>query len=212
MRVLFQDFLSNKAIFFDLFDQAAKNVVEMATMLDTAVNTNTAAEREIIFKHINKKEAFGDDVTHKIYLYLNKIMFPPISRNDIHALAAAIDDVADYIKDASGKMYLYDIIDFVPAIKQIAAIILNAALDLEKAVNLLRLNRQTSMILELCRDIKGFERQADRIYYHAVADLFLNDKDAINLIKYREILHSLETTVNKCKSAADTVEVILINK
>jgi uncharacterized protein len=211
MRVLFQDFLSNKALFFDLFDKAAENVAEMAALLVSAVNCESEEERTLMFKQLDKMEQVGDDTTHKIYLCLDKVIFPPLNRSDIHALASSIDDVADTIKEASGRMYLYNIVEFVPAFKDIAAIILQASLEIEKAVNLLRKLKNPDEVFELCRKIKACEQQSDKVYYHAVAELFANEKDAITLIKYREILLSLETSVNKCKNVTEALNAILIN-
>ncbi|MDB5010072.1 MAG: hypothetical protein JWQ06_861, partial [Mucilaginibacter sp.] len=62
-----------------------------------------------------------------------------------------------------------------------------------------------------CRQIKQYEHQSDQIYYNAVAKLFEDEKDAINLIKYREILASLEGSVNRCKNAAEALEGISLN-
>jgi len=212
MKVLFQDFFSHKAMFYDLFDQAAKNVAEMATLLVSVVNTERADERELIFKHIDKMENTGDDITHKIYLWLDKIVFTPFNRNDIHALASTLDDVADTIQEASGRMYLYNVVEFVPPIKEISAIILQASREIEKAINLLRLPKNANLVIELCRQIKSYERQADQVYYHAVAELFSDEKDPIRLLKYREILFSLETAVNKCKNTTDVLNTVLINR
>jgi uncharacterized protein Yka (UPF0111/DUF47 family) len=62
-----------------------------------------------------------------------------------------------------------------------------------------------------CRLIKEYEHQTDLIYYHALADLFANEKDAITLIKHRDILSSLEASVNKCKNVTDAIEIIVLN-
>jgi predicted phosphate transport protein (TIGR00153 family) len=212
MRVLFQDFLSNRGLFFDQLDLAAKNAADMATLLVGVTNTEQVDERDLLYKQVAKMEHWGDNVTHKINLALNRIVFTPLNRNDIHALAAALDDVADMIKETSNRIDLYNITDFNVSIKELAVLIQKASAEIQKAVGVLKLHQSTDTILMACRQVKEYERQADRIYYNAVANLFLNDKDAINLIKYREILHSLETTVNKCKSTADVLEVILINR
>ncbi len=210
MSSFFQNYFLNGAQFFNLFDQAAKNAVEMAQLLVNAVNINDAEEREVVFKQIDRLENVGDDITHKIYLALDKVVFTPLNRKDIHTLASAIDDVADYIHEASERMYLYHIVEFVPPIKEIANIILNASMEIERSVNLLRSNKQ-SEVLASCRIIKDYEHQSDQIYYKSLANLFANEKDAINLIKYREILHSLETTTNKCKNATEVLQAILVN-
>jgi len=207
----FQGYFLNGAQFYNLFDIAAKNAVEMAELLVNAVNTDNAVEREVIFKEIDRLESIGDDTTHKIYLALDKVVFTPLNRQDIHTLASAIDDVADFINEASERMFLYNIDEVVPAIKEIADIILKASIEIEKSVNMLRSSTKGALILESCKLIKDYERQSDQIYYNSLADLFANEKDAITLIKYREILHSLETTTNKCKNATDVLQAILLN-
>ncbi|HEY0245437.1 MAG TPA: DUF47 domain-containing protein, partial [Mucilaginibacter sp.] len=66
-------------------------------------------------------------------------------------------------------------------------------------------------IINSCRQIKQYEHQSDQIYYLSVAQLFADEKDAINLIKYREILASLENAVNRCKNVAEALESISLN-
>ena len=108
-------------------------------------------------------------------------------------------------------MFLYGIVDFVTPIKEIAAIVVKASIEIEIAVNLLRTPKQGDNILESCKQIKFYEHQSDQIYYNSLAQLFANEKDAINLIKYREILYSLETTTNKCKKATEVLQAILVS-
>lgn len=211
MTGFFQNYFLNGTQFYGLFDQAAQNTVEMATLLVKAVNSENAEEREAIFKQIDKLENIGDDITHKIYLILDKVVFTPMNRKDIHTLAAVLDDVADYIHEASERMYLYHIEDFVTPIKEITAIILSASIEIQKSVKWLRASSEKDMVLAACRQIRDYEHQSDQIYYNSLANLFANEKDAINLIKYREILHSLETTTNKCKKATEVLQTILIN-
>ncbi|ASU33176.1 DUF47 domain-containing protein [Mucilaginibacter xinganensis] len=212
MKALFQDFFTNKALFFNQFDHAARNMTDMAGLLTRITGDGITAESGELFKQIDKMEHTGDGITHKIYLALDKIMFTPLNRNDIHSLAGAIDDVADMIKEAASRINLYNISIFISPLIELALLIKKACAEIQTAVGLLKVHRQEDAILIACRKIKEYERHADRLYYNALADLFLTDKDPINLIKYREILQSLESTLNKCKSTADVLEVILINR
>jgi len=211
MAGIFKNYFSNRLLFYDLFNEAAKNMTDMANLLVTVVNTTDEEEREPIFRQIDKLENNGDDITHKIYLALDKVIFTPLNRSAIHALASAIDDVADTIQEASGRMYLYNIVEFSPAIRQITTLIAQAGAEIEKTVNLLNTPKSRDEIIISCRQIKEYEHQSDRVYYHAVAELFAHETDAINLIKYREILASLENSVNRCKNAAEALESISLN-
>jgi len=212
MRVLIQDFLPNRELFYGQLDLAAKNAHNMATLLVGIVETAEGAARGQLFKQVDKLEHHGDDITHKLYLALDRIVFTPLNRNDIHTLAGAIDDIADTIKEASTRINLYNITDISSPINELAAIIQKACAEIQNSVALLRKHRADNEILIALRQVKLYQRQADRIYYNAVACLFANGEDAINVIKYREILQSLQNTANKCKSTADVLEVVLINR
>src|ERR1700761_8345919 len=208
---LLRDYFLNGAQFYNLFGQASKNTVEMAELLVKAANTDSAADREVIFKHIERLENIGDDITHKIYLALDKVVFTPLNRAQIHSLAGAIDDVADYINEAGERMHLYNIDEVIPSIKVIADIILKASNEINNSIALLRTPSKGNVILDACKHIKDYERESDQVYYNALANLFAHEQDAITLIKYREILYSLETASNKCKYVTEVLQAILVN-
>ena len=212
MRKLFFDFFSHRALFYGLFNQAGKNIVEMSELLSAVIDTASANEREPLYNQINTLEEDGDDITHKIYLGLDKVFFTPLNRKDIHTLASAIDDVADNIHEAAGRMNLYEIEVFIPSIGDMAKHIQLSCNELQKLINALSKMTDTDCMLTSCRMIKGHEHQTDLIYYHALADLFAAEKNPIQLIKHRDILFSLEAAANKCKYAADAIEIIVLNK
>jgi predicted phosphate transport protein (TIGR00153 family) len=208
---IFQYFVpKDKKIFFPLFEQAASNVVTIATILVEAVNSTNSATREELYKQIDKLENKGDELTHQIYLELGKNFITPFDREDIHSLATAIDDVADNIQGAANRMSLYRIDEFNDHIRKLSDLILQGSIDLEKAVRGLKDLRNVRNIADSCIRINSIENQADYVFDRAVADLFLYEKDAIKLIKYKEILAALETATDMCEDAANVMESILV--
>lgn len=208
---IFQYFVpKDKKIFFPLFEQAANNVVIMAKVLVDAVNSEDSVVREDLFKQIDKLENKGDEITHQVHLELGKNFITPFDREDIHALASAIDDVADYIQGAANRMSLYRIDDYNEHIRKLCDLTLQASTDLEKAVRELKDLKNVRSIADSCIRINSAENQADYVFDRAVADLFLYEKDAIRLIKYKEILSALETATDMCEDAADVMESILV--
>jgi predicted phosphate transport protein (TIGR00153 family) len=208
---IFQYFVpKDKKVFFPLFEQAANNSVNMATILVETVNSTVPATREELIRQINKLENKGDEITHQIYLELGKNFITPFDREDIHLLASAIDDVADNIQGAANRMGLYKIDDFNEHIKKLSELILQGSLELEKAVKELKDLKNVRSIADSCIRINSIENQADNVFDRAVADLFLYEKDAIRLIKYKEILSSLETATDMCEDAANVMESILV--
>jgi uncharacterized protein Yka (UPF0111/DUF47 family) len=83
--------------------------------------------------------------------------------------------------------------------------------EIQKLINRLDNIEDSGSMIDKCRLIREYERQTDSIYYHALADLFASEKDAIKLIKHRDILFSLEESANKCKNVTDAIEIIVLN-
>lgn len=208
---IFQYFVpKDKKIFSALFEQAANNVVAMATVLVETVNSSNPETREELIKQIDKLENKGDEITHHVHLELGKNFITPFDREDIHLLASAIDDVADNIHGAANRMSLYRIDDFNIHIKKLSDLILQGSVELEKAIRELKDLKNVRNIADSCIRINSIENQADYIFDRAVADLFLYEKDAIRLIKYKEILATLETATDMCEDAANVMESILV--
>jgi predicted phosphate transport protein (TIGR00153 family) len=208
---IFQYFVpKDKKVFFPLFEQAANNVVVMATVMVEAVNSMDLAAREELYKQIDKLENKGDELTHQIYLELGKNFITPFDREDIHALATAIDDVADYIQGSANRMSLYKVDEITEPIQKLAELILQASTDLEKAVRELKDLKNVRNIADSCIRINSVENQADYVFDRAVADLFLYETDALKVIKYKEVLAALETATDMCEDAANVMESILV--
>jgi predicted phosphate transport protein (TIGR00153 family) len=208
---IFQYFVpKDKKVFFPLFEQAATNVVAMANKLDEAVYTVNPEAREEMYAHIDKLENIGDELTHQIYLELSKNFITPFDREDIASLASAIDDVADYINGTAGRLTLYKIEQITEPIKKLSAMILDGSVVIEKAVRELSDMNNVRSIADSCIRINSIENQADDVFDRAVADLFLYEKDAIKLIKYKEVLANLETATDKCEDVANVLETILV--
>lgn len=183
----------------------------MVALLSKVVNTNCPEERELLYKQINVLEETGDNITHKVYLGLNKVFFTPLNRNDIHILVSAIDDVADNIHEAAGRMYLYNVNAFSPAIGNIVDYIQRSCTEIQKLINSLSNLGHKQNLLSACQLVKDFESQIDHIYYSSLADLFAREKNPMTLIKHRDILSSLEASANKCKDVTDAIEIIILN-
>src|ERR1700761_1852258 len=159
MRRLFYNFFSHRALFYGLFNQAGKNIVEMAELLEAVVDSASAEAREPLFKQINVLEEAGDDITHKVYLGLDKVFFTPFNRKDIHILASAIDDVADNIHEAAGRINLYEIDVFMPAISEIVKYIKLSCIELQKLISGLSKIVDTEGMLASCRLTKDYEHR-----------------------------------------------------
>jgi len=207
---IFQYFIPKDKKFFPLFEKSSANLIELGKALNEAVNTDDLSSRKELFKKIEDLEHTGDDITHQIYLELGKNFITPFDREDIHELASAIDDVADYIHDSANRMNLYQVTEMTEPIKELAAFILEGVTVLSVAVHELRNLRNIHKITDACVRINSVENKADYVFDKAVGDLFEFEKDAIKLIKYKEVLNALERATDMCEDVANVLETILV--
>lgn len=207
---IFQYFIPKDKKFFPLFEQDSKNLIKLGEKLVEAVNTEDLDRRKELFKDIEDLEHVGDEITHQIHLELSKNFITPFDREDIHRLASAIDDIADYIHGSASRMNLYNVTLITPPIKELAGLILEGCQELNKAISELRDLKNIRIIADSCVRINSIENQADFVFDNAVGQLFDYEKDAVNLIKYKEVLSALETATDMCEDAANVLESILV--
>jgi len=182
----------------------------MAKLLKQGVNADDLEERKKLFRVIEDLEHKGDDITHQIHLELGKNFITPFDREDIHTLASSLDDVADFIHGASNRMILYKVNRITDPIREMADLILEATIDVAKAIHELRNLKNIRNITDSCVRINSVENKADYIFDNAVGQLFEFEKDAIELIKYKEVLSAMETATDRCEDVANVLESILV--
>ncbi len=207
---IFQYFVPKDKKFFPLFEQASINLISLATALNELVNTAEPESRKQYVKLIEDLEHKGDDITHQIHLELGKNFITPFDREDIHTLASALDDVADYIHGSANRIILYQVLEMTDPIREMAALILEAVTVMDKAIHELRNLKNIRNITDACVRINSIENKADYVFDKAVGHLFEFEKDAITLIKYKEVLSALETATDMCEDVANVLESILV--
>lgn len=207
---IFQYFVPKDRKFFPLFEQAGANLIDMAKLLKELVNSTSAEERKSLAKKLEELEHVGDNITHQIHLELGRNFITPFDREDIHALASSLDDVADFIHGASNRIQLYQVEKLSDPMIEITDLILEATEHVAKALFELKDLKNIRNITDSCVRINSVENKADYIFDKAVADLFEYEKDAISLIKQKEVLSAMEDATDKCEDVANVLESILV--
>ncbi|MFV8370031.1 DUF47 domain-containing protein [Flavobacterium sp. LB2R40] len=205
----FQFLVPKDKKFFPLFEQASSNLIEIATNLHEAVNL-PLKEREDLFQKIDTLEQKGEDITRQTSLELSRNFITPFDREDIHSLITSIDNVADNLHGAASRMRLYQVDKITKSIRKLTEINLEACQNIDVAVKELRDLKKIKNITDACVRINKLENKSDNVYDKAVLDLFENETDAKNIIKYKEVLSVLETAADKCKSVASVLESIAV--
>lgn len=192
--------------FFEFFEKAANNILEGARVLVQMTEEGGANFQER-WKRLEELEHVGDKITHQIIRKLNRTFITPIDREDIHSLAVALDDVMDLIEASASRMSLYKIKQPTEEARKLAHVILKSAEEIVKAVsNLERLDD----VMEHCIEINRLENMADEISREAIADLFDKGHDPMDVIKWKEIYETMETTTDHCEDVANIVESVAL--
>ena len=197
---------SNK--FFDLFEQSAQNMVKTSQALKSLIDSWDVIGGRVA--EITELEHAGDSITHQIIAQLNRTFVTPFDREDIALLAHTMDDVVDFIHAAADAMLIYKIDNPSQRVRELASIILEAATEIERAIGGLRRHSELKKILERCVEINRLENMADRVFRAAMAELFEDEVDIAQVIKWREIYEHMESATDRCEDVANVLEGVAI--
>ena len=203
-------FLPREQAFFDLFEESAQNLVKAAGLLTELLNKWDDIEERV--KQISNLEHEGDNITHRIIAQLNRTFVTPIDREDIAQLANRMDDVMDFIEAAAMRMTLYNIDKPTERAKEMADILFRVTTEVSKAIPRLRHRRELSHMREHCIEINRLENEADAVRRSALAELFHEQVDVANVIKWMEIYEHMENAVDSCEDIADVLEGVMIKR
>ena len=204
-------FLPKDRVFYTLFENASENIEKLAVLLVKVVNEPDFGKRAALIKEMEDLEHANDDLTHNIFIELGKNFITPFDREDIHSLATALDDIADFIY-ASGKKINFYRIDPTSdqGIQKAANAIQDAVKAVKQAVLELRNLKNTQKVVECVIKINSAENVADEIFDMSIENLFDSDVDAKELVKKRELYQVLENVTDKCEDAGNVIESIVV--
>jgi uncharacterized protein len=194
--------------FFDMFERASINLNKAGQAFKDLLNDYTNIEAKI--KNIKDIEHEGDILTHEIFDKLNRTFITPIDREDIHQMTSEVDDVLDYILATADRFQLYKIKKPTPETLKLTEVLISAIEILGKAVNSLKDPKRSRRTLDYCVEINRLENEGDLVHKAAIAELFSDGKDAVEIIKWNDIYDHLESAIDMCEDVADTVEGIVV--
>lgn len=203
-------FMPKNKIFYGLFEDVADRVEQMSKLLIAMVNEPDYDKRSSYIAQIEDLEHKNDDSTHQIFTELGRNFITPFDREDIHYLASALDDIADYIFACSKKINFYKVNPNDTGIKKLADLISYGSTEIRIAVHGLRDMKNLRQMTEALVKVNSIENQADDVFDMSIDMLFQHENDAKEVIKKREIYQVMEIATDKCEDAANVIESIII--
>lgn len=200
---MFNKLLPKEEKYFEDFRSMIAYIDEMAHHVHNLFSSSEV-DKEILLK-IKPLEIRCDELSYKIIKRLNKTFITPFDREDIFTLVKRLDDISDMLLAASLRVDILNITNKVNHAAELSSIVLEQIKELGKAL----IDLKSKHVNEL-KAVKDLESEADKVYHQAIKELFSNAKDAITLIKEKEVLDLLEKASDKCQAASNIILAIFL--
>ena len=192
--------------FFDDFKALADQLRVGARLLEEMFASDPPLAEKV--HEIKEAEHKCDFLTHEVIQRLNRTFVTPIDREDIHELARTFDDVMDAIDDAAALIPLYRISTIRPGAREMTRLIVAQCDELRKATEALESNH--AAVLATSVEINRLENDADRVHMQAIGQLFDEERDAITIVKWKEIFDRLEDATDAAEDVANLLENVVV--
>lgn len=194
--------------FFDLFIANGEIGYKSAVLLKDFMNDFKNIDTK--YAAIKEMEHDGDNQLHGIFEQLNKSFITPIDREDIHAIAKAMDDITDFIEQTASRFLMYNVVSIPADAKEVAGMIVDCTKEVVDLMIEMKSMKKSTKLVEKIIEINRIEEQGDAAYRKAIKDLFVNDTPALEVIKWKDIYENLEAVLDACEDVANIVEGVVM--
>ena len=204
---------SREKHFFPTYLQQAEAAQVASKYLKELVKSEDPEERRLLTRMIKKQETTGDELLREFYVELNEAFVTPFDREDMNALAMKLDMFLDFINHSAKTILMYSPKKIDKQIKEIVDNIHEDASTMIQIFQLLEnLSQNHKQIGDLCDKVTQIEHVVDDIYGDYITYLFENEKDEIELLKYKEIAQVVEDTTDRAKDVTGIVKLLIIKE
>lgn len=207
---IFSFMVRKNSLFFDLFAEDTANLLVQAKVFHQMFQLTDQDQIINCVREIKDLEQKGDDITHQIFMELSDNFITPFDREDIHALATSIDDIADNINGCASRIQLYNVREFSKTMELMSEVLLKQVIEIDAALKDMQNMKNEKRVREAIVRINSLENHADDLFEESIARLFAEASDPLELIKVKDVLSSIETATDKCEDVSNVLESILV--
>jgi hypothetical protein len=194
--------------FFDYFEELADKIEEGSRFFLAMTENHDYSESNIV--KLKELEHEADVITHRTYEKMHTTFLTPLDREDIYALVNKMDSIMDMIEATAVRIYLYKVKKPDDEIIKQARILDQAVVKVKFVIHAMRDMKNAKKILDACVEINTLENAGDVALRTIMANLFVKEKDAIELIKWKEIFERIEEALDVCEDVSNIVEGIVL--
>jgi len=203
-------FLPRENRFFVYLDSIAQSVTAGADIFAQLKTASGRQDFEKVAEALHQKEEETDNIAHLLYEELDKTFVTPIDREDLHHITSALDDILDIMEACAAQIVLYKLQNLTEPMKDLVGKVQEASKEVSRCVGLLQnVDKLDEIQLHVIR-VNSLENEGDKVYRKAMAALFENETDPIELIREKEILDSLESCIDACEDVMDIVRSVVV--
>ena len=196
--------------YFDTFVELAVYSCQAANLLKDIMNNFNADGLKDKMQEMHVIEHSGDEARHKMVRRLAKEFITPIEREDIMAMADAIDDVTDAIEDVVMHMYMFNIRSINEYALKMTEVVVKCCNALKDALDELHNFRKSQKLHGLIVDINFLEEEGDRLFTEAMRDLYVNGKDFLEVAAWNQTFNDLEKCCDACEEVSNVIENVIM--
>lgn len=211
MNNFFDKFVPKEPKFFPILKEMAGIILVASDLIIECVQKGDHESAIEYYKKIKEQEKKGDLLSAKIFNELNSTFITPFDREDIHHLADKLDDVTDFINSCAKRIVLYNPKQMPTSAVELALLIKEGAMCIDKSVDELDvLKKNSKKIKQYCNELHDIENKADDVYENFLIELFSKEKDAVEIIKLKEIMSELEKATDAADSVGKIIKTIIV--
>jgi predicted phosphate transport protein (TIGR00153 family) len=201
-------FFPREEKFFDLFEELAAKIETGGKLFLTLAESGVYSEPQVT--RLKEIESEADIITHRTYEKMHTTFLTPLDREDIYCLVNKMDSILDMTEAAAARLFLYRVKVPAGALIDQAKVLCESIGKVKTIIHALRDMKNASLILQTSVEINTLENAGDVILRTIMANLFENEKDVRELIKWKEIHERIEEAIDVCEDVSNIVEGIVL--
>ena len=210
INTFFQKLVPVDRKFFPMFESISELILKASNAQLMIFEHDDPVKQKDLFKLIKDLETKGDEIVQKIFDELDKSFVPPFDREDINNLTNTLDEAVNLINGVAVRIRLYRPKEIPNEFKDFAKLISKGAEQVNMAIKELYDLKKPNKILKACKKITELEKEADDLYHTTISNIFKKEKDAIELIKQKEMLEHMEKTADCIKGISNILKTIIL--
>lgn len=194
--------------FYTFFIDSAEIAHKAALLLLDFLNDLGNSEENL--KKLKEVEHEGDRKQHEILQQLNKTFITPFDREDIYLIAKGMDDIIDYIESSASRFVMLNVNNCTKEAKILSDMIVSCCEEIIVIMKELKNMKTSTLISKKIIEVNRIEEEGDKVSRRAIMDIFREDMETIEVMKWREIYQYLEDSLDACEDIANIIEGVVM--